>query len=58
MLRVKKMAAIDRTWPHSVHSLRAVSSLLMVCAFISINGLPLGLASLISDKAATAFATT
>ena len=46
------------TCPHSVHSFKAVNNLLMVAAFISINGLPLGEASLISDKAATALATT
>ena len=47
-----------KTWPHSVHSFKAVSSLLMVAAFISISGRPVGEASLISDKAATALATT
>jgi len=46
------------TWPHSVHSFSAVSSLLIVWAFISIRGDPLVLASFISDKAATALATT
>lgn len=46
------------TWPHSVHSFKAVSNLLIVWAFISINGWPLLDASFISERAATAFATT
>ena len=51
-----KMAYRKET--HSVHSLRAVRSLLMVCELISIIAAAVGEASLISDNAATAFATT
>lgn len=64
-----------KTCPHSVHSFKAVRSLLIVVVlnsknkhYIQIrifflqslptNGWPVGLLSLISDKAATAFATT
>ena len=47
-----------KIWPHSVHSFRAVSSLLMVAVVISMRGLPVLLASLISVIAATALATT
>lgn len=39
--------------PHSVHSFKAVRSLLIVGAFISTKGTPEGLESLISDNAAT-----
>lgn len=43
---------------YSVHSFKAVSSLLIVCEFISIEAAAVGDASLISDNAATALATT
>ena len=41
-----------------MHSLRAVRSLLMVCGVISMRGRPDREASLISERAATALATT
>ena len=41
-----------------MHSFRAVRSLLMVVVFISMSGWPVLLLSLISDRAATALATT
>ena len=44
--------------PYSVHSLRAVSSLLMICAFISRTWAAVCDVSMISDMAATALATT
>ena len=43
---------------YSVHSLSAVSSLLMVWELISIMAAAVGETSPISDKAATALATT
>lgn len=43
---------------YSVHSFRAVKSLLMVCELISIIAAAVGETSLISDRAATALATT
>ena len=43
---------------YSVHSFSAVSSLFIVCELISIIAAAVGEASPISDKAATAFATT
>lgn len=46
------------TCPHSVHSFRAVKSLLIVTVFNSMSGCPELLASLISVSAATALATT
>jgi hypothetical protein len=47
-----------KIWPHSVHSFRAVNSLLMVAVFISTQGLSVLLASFISVIAATALAIT
>ena len=49
---------VERTATYSVHSFSAVSSLFMVCELISIMAAAVGEASLISDNAATAFATT
>lgn len=43
---------------YSVHSFNAVSNLLMVWEFMSIIAAAVGEESLISDKAATALATT
>ena len=58
LLRSLRVILLFYMFTNSVHSLSAVSSLLMVWELISIMAAAVGETSPISDKAATALATT